>query len=175
MLISMFPHFMIVSQLSMRYGKPRTYVEDLIKRVHDDWAINAAAIADTRRHQVRHGFEKIMMIAAGKKDAAGHPTPALDVMVRVQRELGLLDGCYVPNTVNVNHTGAVGVGISLGGLGFKSPEEVAARVDELRARLAAQGPGALSRPAGSAQALPQLITQTQDANVIEIDPDPGGD
>jgi hypothetical protein len=170
MLISMVPYAEIQKQLSMRWGKPRKYVLDVMRYVHQDWASNAALLADTRRHQIRAGFERVFLLAS-QRQTGQQSDPDLHVMTRVMRELGLLDGCYVPSEVNVNHTGAVGVGIALGALGFKSPDEVKARIDELRATLAAQGPRALTAPAPDAGlAVSGLAGTVSDMSVIDIDP-----
>lgn len=173
MLIGMVPYSEIQKQLSMRWAKPRKYVMDVMVQVQHDWAANAALLADTRRHQIRAGFEKVLLMAAQQTP------PDLHVMTRVMRELGLLDGCYQPAEVNVNHAGAIGVGISLGGLGFKTPDEVRSRIEELRAQLAAQGPKAIQSPPSPAAGVSALAGVPLN-NVIDIseanpgDPGDGG-
>lgn len=161
MLISMVPYSMIIQQLHMKWSKPKKYVTDIIKQVHTDWAETAALVADTRRHQIRNGFEKMLMMATAAKD--------LPTMVRIQIELGKLDGCYVPHQAVITHQGAVGVGvgIALGGLGFKDPDEVRSRIDELQKKLAAQGPQALQAPDLSDQATDHLAGQ----DPLPINPD----
>lgn len=147
MLISMVPYSEIEKQLSASWGKPRLYVREVIRQVHQDWAEGAAVTQDTRRHQVRQGMEGLYMKAIQKND--------LQTAARVLTELGRLDGCYSPDraVVDHNHAGQVGVGISLGSLGFKSPQEVADRVEWLRSQIKSQGPAAIQ--AGQ----PQLVAQ----------------
>jgi hypothetical protein len=154
MLMNVLPNHMILSQCSMRWNKPKAYVQDVIVRVHEDWATQAAMTADTRRHQIRQGFEVLLMKALkGHPNAQGGQSSPGDLHLasRIMRELGLLDGCYKPATseINITHGGQVGMGIALGALGFKSQDEVRDRIDELRAQLAKQGPAALQAPQGS--------------------------
>lgn len=147
-LISMMPMPMVVDQCSASWGKPRKYVMAVIQAVEQEWAEEAALVAPTRRHQIRAGMEALYRLAISKDK--------LTVAAFTLKELGKLDGCYQPEQLQVEHSGAVGVGISLGALGFKSPEEVESRIDELRARLAAQGPRALQGAQPQAVALAQL-------------------
>lgn len=136
MLISMVPYPEIEKQLSLSYGKSRKYIREIISQVHNDWAEGAALVQDTRRHQVRLGFEGLYLKAVQKGD--------LQTAARVLTELGRLDGCYMPDKVAVTHQGQVGVGIALGSLGFKSPQEVADRVEWLKAQIIANGPKAIA-------------------------------
>jgi hypothetical protein len=144
MLISMVPYTEIQKQLSMRWAKPRKYILDIISQVHTDWQAEAAATMGTRRNQIRQGFEALYMKALKENK--------LVVAAMVMKELGKLDGAYATEELAVqhHHSGVVGqVGISLGGLGFKSPDEVRARIEALRAQLASAGPQVLA-PAAQA-------------------------
>ena len=134
MLRNMVPYSVIQQQLSLRWGMSRASIMGIIRRVHADWAVDAATVSDTRRHQIRNGFEQLFMQAQGAKK--------LDLAARILGELARLDGCIAPTAVNMQVQGqvGVGVGISLGTLGFKSPDEVRARIDELQNRLKTQGP-----------------------------------
>lgn len=145
MMISMLPYSEIEKQCGNSWGKNRSYVRSVISAVHADWEEGAASVVNTRRHQIREGFEYLYQKAVGDKDWA--------VAARVLTELGRLDGCYMPDKVAVHHQGQVGVGLALGSLGFKSPQEVAERVEWLKAQIAAKGPQAL----GPGQA--QLVAQ----------------
>lgn len=148
MLISMVPYSEIEKQLALSWNKPRTYVRDVIHQVHTDWAEGAAMVQETRRHQIRQGFEALFM-----KCMVASP-PQLRTAARILAELGRLDGCYQPDQVAVQVQGGIGVGISLGSLGFKSPQEVHDRVEYLQKLIATQGPAALQagQPATVAQA-----------------------
>lgn len=154
MLISMVPYPEIEKQLSMSWGKPRKYIRDIISQVHADWEEGAALVAHTRRNQIRLGMEALFLKATQKGD--------LQTAARVLTELGRLDGCYQAEKVQVTHQGQVGVGISLGSLGFKSSDEVRDRIEYLQKQLEAEGPKALT--AGQAQ-------QTAQAHLTGIQPD----
>ena len=167
MLMNVLPNHMILSQCSMRWNKPKQYVQDVIVRVHEDWAAQAALTADTRRHQIRQGFEVLLMKALkGTPNAQGQAGNGdLHLAARIMSELGKLDGCYKPaqSEINVNHGGQIGMGIALGALGFKSQDEVRDRIEELRARLAKQGPAALQAPAQTPGIPTALETMTPTA------------
>ncbi len=174
MLISMVPTSEIEKQLSMSWGKPRAYVRTLITHIHRDWEEGAALTQNTRRHQIRQGFEALFMKCITKGD--------LQTAKGILTELGRLDGCYLPDRVAVEHSGGVGVGISLGSLGFKSPQEVAERVEWLQAQIAARGMQALAGNQPQLVAQAHLAGETPDNhtngaqlpdpdNVIDILPD----
>lgn len=179
MLISMVPYSEIEKQLALSFNKPRSYVRDVIKQVHEDWAEGAALTVETRRHQIRQGMEGLYMKAIQKGD--------LQTAARVITELGRLDGCYVPDRVQVQHQGQVGVGISLGALGFKSPQEVAARVDWLKSQIAARGPQVIAANQPQLVAQAHLTGQTPDnhstsgatlpdqTTIIDVPEDSGGE
>jgi hypothetical protein len=154
MLVSMVPYSMIVKQLSAEWKKPKKYIMEVVTAVHEDWANQAAVTQHTRRHQIRQAFEFLYMKATAAKDITN--------AARIMRELGLLDGSYAKTEVAVSHSGGVGVGISLGALGFKTPDEVQARIEELRARLALEGPKVLQSLTPNASA---LLPEAQSANV----------
>lgn len=183
LLISMVPYAEIEKQCSLRWNKPRQYVVQVIAHVTQDWGATAAVIAETRRHQIRQAWEYLYRQCMAKSD--------LKAAAYVLTQLGKLDGCYAPESMDIahSHTGSIGVGISLASLGLRSPEEVSTRIDELRARLAAQGPKALQagQPSAVATAIlaastpPNYATPTSTTNganghapsdIIDIDPDP---
>lgn len=137
MLVNMVPYSEIERQLSARWRVSRKRVHNLIKLVLDEWSASSSALTPARRHQIRGGFEALFLRANQKGD--------IGLAARILGELAKLDGCYAPTQAQVNVTGAmgVGVGINLGGLGFKSADEVRDRIEELRGRLAKQGPSLL--------------------------------
>jgi len=175
MLIAMVPYPMIERQLTLEWQKPKSYIANCIKQVHQDWAQAAAMVEDTRRHQIRHGFEALFMKASAAKDG--------NLATRIMHELGMLDGCYQQaQQVNVSHGGGVNVGISLGALGFKSPDEVQGRIEYLRGELAKRGPSALQGALGAGPPTIQGASQTvkppsgQDRAIVDVaDPDDTGD
>ena len=172
LLIAMVPYAQLIKTLSQEWHKPVKYVKDLVVHIHEDWAGTAALVTETRKHQVRQAFEALYMKAGTAKDH--------NAQARILREIGLLDGCYqaqkVDHTIN-GHLG-VGVGISLGSLGFNNPEEVAARIEHLRGMLASQGPKALqgALPAAVSQAIlsgqqvPSNVPSTYDHDQEPDDP-----
>jgi hypothetical protein len=173
MLAGMLPLAEIEKQVGNRFDKSRPYVRDVIRTIHQDWADGAVMVQETRRHQIREGWQQLYRQANADKD--------WHACAKILTELGRLDGCYSPSQVQVQHQGAIGVGISLGSLGFKTPQEVAARVDWLKAQIAARGPSAIQA------AQPQLVAQAQlsdtapdnhdpstyPSNVIDVDPTGG--
>lgn len=132
MLISMVPYSMIARQLSGEWKKTKKYIMEVIQTIHEDWADQSALATPGRKHQIRQAFEHLFITAKTAKDT-GNAT-------RILRELALLDGSYAKTQVAIEHSGSMGVGINLGALGFKTPDEVQARIEEIRERLAAQGP-----------------------------------
>ncbi len=174
MLMNVVPTPMILTQLSMRWGKAKKYVSDVIVRVHEDWATQAALTADTRRHQIRAGFEQLLtkaMRPTNPNAPQAQQVGDLRLAAHIMRELGLLDGCYKPTGVDINVSGQVGVGIALGALGFKSQDEVKDRIAELQKKLAIQGPSAISVPPSQnhAQATNLLTTPSAAVSAFEDD------
>lgn len=165
MLISMVPYSEIEKQMSLSWGKSRSYVRDIIKEVHTDWAEGALLVQDTRRHQIRQGFEALYMRCMNSQP------PQLRTAARILAELGRLDGCYLPDQVEVSHQGTVGVGISLGSLGLKNPQEVTDRIAYLQHLIDTRGAGALQ--AGQAAAVAQAhLSGTPIDNHTNGEPEP---
>ena len=144
----MMPMSEIVRQCSASWDKPRAYVLKVVQAVEQQWAEDAALVAPYRKHHIREGMETLMRVSL----SANKHTVAAYLLVHLAK----LDGCLSPDRVDVTHSGAVGVGISLGSLGFKTPQEVQGRIEELRAKLAAQGAGALQGQQPQGVALAQL-------------------
>lgn len=172
LLISMVPYSEIEKQMSMAWSRQRSYVRGVIKQVMEDWEANAALLVDKRRGQVRGAWEALYNKCVAKGD--------LNAAAKCMTEIGKLDGCYAPEQVNLNHThqGNVGVGISLGSLGFKSADDVRDRIEYLRGQVAEQGASALVGGQVSAVAQAQLHGRTPDNNALPVidvpDPDQGG-
>ncbi len=145
MLIAMMPLSEILKQASAKFGKAKTYVREVVRQIHEDWEADAAPIASTRRNQIRQGMELLYRQANADKDWS--------TCAKILTELGRLDGVYAPERATVTHQGQVGVGISLGSLGFKSPQEVRDRVDWLKSQIAAKGASAVQGTQ------PQLVAQ----------------
>lgn len=135
MLTAMMPNSQIEKQCALEWVKTRTYVRKVIAAVHQSWAESAALIQDTRRHQLREAGQFLYVQALSNKERS--------VALHALEYLAKLDGVAAPSKVDVTHNGQVGVGISLGNLGYKSSQDVMSRIDELRAKLAKQGPSAL--------------------------------
>lgn len=184
MLTAMMPYAKVESELAKAFNKPPKYIRDLMRYVHDQWAEQASLVADSRRHQIRQGFEMLYLRATADKDWPS--------CTRIMTELGKLDGCYKPAQLDVTHSGNVGVGLSLGTLGFSSPQEVHDRIAYLENELDTKGATALAGSHINQVAQAHLQGQTPDTMdgapknghntrsgavhppVIDVDPDPEG-
>lgn len=152
MLATMVPHGMIIKNLAAKWGVKRPTVRRYIERVYDEWFDQAQYdnFQTNRRDQLRHAYQTLYMKALSEGQYA--------TCSGILRELGHLDGTYAPKEIQLG--GAVGVGLGLATLGFKTPEEVAERIEELKEMIESGGPTAIG----------------QLGPVIEVDTssDPGG-
>lgn len=116
-----------------KFGVSRTTAQNDLRR--------AGAMAVAAELEEAKVVRARVSSALWRSRAAAHMKGDHSAAVSAMRALISMHG-LAKATVNVAMTGSVG--INLGALGFKSPEEVRDRIEELRARLKQDGPMALS-------------------------------
>jgi len=157
MLQNMIPYHMIKKQLAEKWGCGREMVGKYIHHVHEVWAEEAALIAGQRRHQIRVAYETLYM-----KFLSSGDDHDLKMAMAALRELSFLDGVNAQVPGAIQNQVQVAVGLNLASLGFQSPEQVRARVEELRARIKEEGGQTLTGPQFSP---PELIEKAMDAPI----------
>jgi hypothetical protein len=121
-------HHEIVKQCQARFGISQRHSYRSIEKVYAIMEKNAEREKPMRKHQMRQTLRMIAQAALERKDFRA----AIAALDRVAR----IDGLYEDMKFSLHHQGSVGVGIGLAALGFKSPQEVRGRIEELKERLA---------------------------------------
>jgi hypothetical protein len=132
LLLAMTPYSTIERVLSKEWGIGRKHVRQYIVAVHEEMREQSDLHLPGRRNQIRSAFEQTYMAAMAARDLK-----AANVALR---EMAHLDGCYAPKQVNVTGTLGAQVGV-IGNFGFKSPDEVQARIQELMQEVGLLGAG----------------------------------
>ncbi len=156
------PEPQIRRRLAAQFGVSEATAGQYIKEVRDRWREDAIASGsmdrEARRDQVRMQLQTVVMRAmnaqssTGGKNPVTYPDPDLRAAIAGLRELKNLDGLddAAPETAGPTIHSQFNVGLAFGPMGFKSPEEIRANLEELRERFATQGPaqfhGHISQP-----------------------------
>ena len=150
MLRALIPMETIKARQAKEWGITELAVKGIIDNVYDQWAIQAndPQFVSKQKNTLRESWKQIHIRALAKND--------LHQAGRALEHLGKLDGCYPDEKLKVEASLAMtGVGINLTTLGFSSPEEVRARIDELRARIAKGGVEAVTAGVANSQLMPK--------------------
>lgn len=141
MLAAQVPRTTMKKNLAQKWGIKPWRVDEYIDEAYDYLMIPArdAAWQEKTRARMRLGFESIFMQAMARKNGRQQSDPDFAAAIRALREIGKLDDAYLAGKAEEDKGSGIQKDFNMTNMGFKDPESLRARIQELRDKLGKPG------------------------------------